>query len=683
MLSNLSFIGTFMQNFRFCKKSIHRMLILLSLIIAVKLGSPVIAAGKQIVKQDSIGLLLSRLDLTKQGLEKVKAVSENRELAAKELLAFYRSRTSVKHPIDRSLKKTSLGNYATAYNFMLADSALKHVFYGMGRVYPPAFCGEDIDWGKRPVPDHEWVWQLNRMYHWTAFAHVYWHTGDEKYVKEWCYQLTDWVRKNPCDKAHDYAWRTIEAGVRGYEWTNLFQHFIDSPSFTPETLVALLNSLYDHAVYLMGKYSKGNNWGLMESEGMAFIAIIFPEFREAEKWKTVAISRLNEEIENQIYPDGYHCELTIGYHWGSIGWFSRTLDLARLNGMENSFPASYLATIEKMCEVLMKLGLPDGSNAQFGDADMGSPGDTWKSLKKWAAIYHRPDFLYVATEGREGKNPEETAYAYDKSGFYSMRSGWNKDDICMVLKCGPDGGWHCQQDNCTFELYAGGRHLMPDAGKYIYHGDPENRAWFRQTRVHQTLTLNGENTAYAPKLLLWQPGENTDVLVVENESYPNLTHRRAMFFVDKKYFVIVDEAIGDGTGDVDIHFQFAPGKVKFDYQGLIAQTVFEDGWNVLVQTIGPNGMKLEEEEGQVSFTYGRKEPRPAFRYRSSKQEKEGVRYLTIVVPYPENPPKIKVRVLGNPKIGSNKVDLEVSADGIVKQIGYSLDILKYPNCPNP
>ena len=79
--------------------------------------------------------------------------------------------------------------------------------------------------------------------------------------------------------------------------------------------------------------------------------------------------------------------------------------------------------------------------------------------------------------------PENTAFALDKSGLYSMRSSWDKNAICLVLKCGPDGGGHCQPDNGTFELYAGGRHLMPDAGCYIYSGDPENRAWFRQTKA--------------------------------------------------------------------------------------------------------------------------------------------------------------------------------------------------------
>ena len=642
------------------------------LLFAIEQGRPAPSFGQQSA-EDTV-VLLSRLDLTKPGLEKVNTVSDSPEAAAKELLDYYRTRTSVKHPVDRSLKKSSLGKYATTRSLKAADNALKHIFQGHS-AYPPSSYGENIDWYARPVPDIEWVAQLNRMSVWIDMAQAYWHTGDEKYAKEWVYQLTDWVKKSPRNidiKDNGHPWTGINTGSRAFRLTSLFQYFIDSPSFTPEFLVTFLNNCYQHADRLMDRYTAKSNWALMEAEGMAFIAILFPEFKDAVKWQTEAIRRLNIEIDNQVFSDGHQVELAIGYHIGCIGWFCRTLDLAHMNGMEDAFPKSYRATIEKMCEVPMKLSMPDGANTQFGDSWKGSPGTNWGNLRRWAARYNRSDFLYVATGGKEGEMPKETAFAYKESGLYSMRSGWDKNAICLVLKCGPGGRYsHIQPDNGTFELYAGGRHLMPDSGCYIYSGDPENRRWFRQTRVHQTLTLDGKDTAYAPKHLLWQPGDDLDMLVVENAGYPDLTHRRAVFFVDKTYFVIVDEAYGKGTGDVAIHFQFAPGDAVFDHETLTARTAFKDGWNVSVRNIMPGNAKMEEEEGQVSFVYTKKEPRPAFRYRVPKTEATGIRYVTLVVPYAENSPDIKAELLGNPVIGGNKLDLKLSTNGKSRQIGYA------------
>jgi heparan-sulfate lyase len=570
--------------------------------------------------------------------------------SAKELLRYFKKRTSVKYP-----KHYTSGH--TDKDLKYANDALNHIFVGQ-RSYPSFFCGKDINWGLRPVEDKEWIWQLHRMYFWTSMAKVYASTEDEKYAKAWCEQMVDWVRKNPRDNMHKYAWRSIEAGIRGHSWTVCYNSFLKSEHFTSQVLIAFLNSCFEHAEYLMTRYKSGSNWALMEAEGLAFIAMLFPEFTNAEKWKTEAIRRFNSEISNQIYPDGHQRELAMGYHVGSINWFYRSFEFAKLNTQEKAFSSLYLERIEKMCEVPMKLCFPDGTNAQFGDSWSGSPGQYYSNFFQWAALFKRDDFRYFATEGAEGNAPEQKAFALKESGLYSMRSGWNKNATAMVLKCGPDGGNHCQQDNNTFSLYAGGRTLMPDAGSYIYNGDPEGRKWFKQTKVHQTLTLNGKNTKYAPQLLKWEPGEKHDILVVENDSYDDLSHRRSVFFVDKRYFIIVDEAIGKGLGDVEIHFQLAPGECISDTDDFSFRSNFKDGANVFVCSNKQKGLELIEEEGWVSFVYTKKEKRPAFSYKLKKTNAHQViRFVTLVAPYTEEIPSVEVELLGSENNATNTLEV--------------------------
>ena len=259
-------------------KTMNRLLLFIAVIAAAVSCRP-----KQEQMEPAVGdsrTLLSRLNLDFPGLERVKAAAGDPVAATKEFLTYFRNGGAGKHPLDKNTKTCMLGNCASPEDMEVADNALKHFFVGQA-AYPPHFCGEDIDWSTAPVPDNEWVWQLNRMVFWLSMGKAYWHTGDEKYAKAWAEQLTDWIRKNPNDEAHPYAWRSIEAGIRGHQWMELFQYFVDSPSFTPAVLTAFLNSCYDHASYLMTKYSTRSNWGLMEAEGMAFIAIIFPQFKDA------------------------------------------------------------------------------------------------------------------------------------------------------------------------------------------------------------------------------------------------------------------------------------------------------------------------------------------------------------------------------------------------------------------
>jgi len=344
--------------------------ILILLVALFFVGRAADARGDSSDFSTEVSKLISRINTDAPALENVRSNKDNPVKAAEELLGYFRTRQNVIHPVDRKSRLEGLGKSAGEADMVAADNALKHIFVGQS-AYPPYFCGDDINWGTRPVPDNEWVWQLNRMGFWNSLAKAYWHTGDEKYAREWGFQLLDWVRKNPNDEAHRYAWRSIEAGIRGANWTSLFQRFIDSPSFTPEVLVAFLNSCYDHASYLMTKYTTRSNWALMEAEGMAFIAFTFPEFNDAAAWREEAIKRLNQEITLQVYPYGHQRELAIGYHMGCIRWFSQTLELAIMNGMEEAFPPSYPRMIEKMCEIPMKLGHPDGTSAQFGDAWAG------------------------------------------------------------------------------------------------------------------------------------------------------------------------------------------------------------------------------------------------------------------------------------------------------------------------
>jgi heparan-sulfate lyase len=143
--------------------------------------------------------------------------------------------------------------------------------------------------------------------------------------------------------------------------------------------------------------------------------------------------------------------------------------------------------------------------------------------------------------------------------------------------------------------------------------------------------------------------------------------------VDKRFFVIVDEAVGEGAGEIDLNFQMAPGNAIFDEDSFYVRTDFSDGWNVLIRSVDQKGMRLEQEEGQVSFLYTKKEPRPAFRYRLCKQADEpGVRFVTLVAPYTGTVPEIGVAITGQPQIGAQRIELDIEIDGDAKRIGYDL-----------
>jgi heparan-sulfate lyase len=145
-----------------------------------------------------------------------------------------------------------------------------------------------------------------------------------------------------------------------------------------------------------------------------------------------------------------------------------------------------------------------------------------------------------------------------------------------------------------------------------------------------------------------------------------------VFFVDKSFFIFVDEAIGSATGNVALHFQLAPGNAIIDTANMKAQTVFPSGWNLMVQNVISDGARMIEETGQVSFVYVQRMSRPAFRYQVRKIGARGLRFVTVIAPYNGLvPPDINVELPVITQVGSNTFNLRVTANNRTRQIGYS------------
>lgn len=621
----------------------------------------------KIKKGKEMKILLNRLNLNFKGLEKVKAKSDKPDECAKALLKYFKKRKTVKHPVISKIKGFKSEKTVSKKHLEIADDAVKNILIASPS-YPRHDFGKKIDWSKSKA-DNEWLWQLHRHSSWGALARIYVQTGKEKYAKAYARQLADWLENCSTPKKLPKAWRTIEMGIRGRSWTSHFLHFIDSPSFTPELLVAFLNSAYDHAEGLTNRHFKHNNWGLMEAEGAAFIAFTFPEFKKSEQWIKKCTKHISKEVDIQVRADGHQVEQCINYHVGCINWFARTAELAKINNKGDVFSDKFWKRLEAMVAVLMQLGLPNGETAQFGDTH--SPVKYRSRLDKWGHYFNREDFLYSATGGKQGKAAKQTTFALKDSGFYSMRSDWSEKATCLVLNCGPHGGWHDQPHNGTFELFANGKRLTPDSGSYIYSGNDKARTWFKQTAVHQTLTLNLKNASQEKhKLILWKPGKKQDIVIVENNSYKGLKHRRAIIFVDKKFFVLVDEAIGTTTGKTAIHFQLAPGEAIYDKENLSFNTGKKGKSNLLIQSLSQKGLSIVEEKGWVSYKYTKKVKRPAFRIETQKK-KSNLRFITVLVPYVKSVPKVSIQVLGKPKIGSSEMKLKITLNDKEYKTGYS------------
>lgn len=639
------------------------------------------------------------LNLDCKGLERVKEYhcQGDDTQAAEALLQYYRNREGVRIPgVDPDRVKI------TNEERKMADESLEHRFFVHKGYQPSYFYGEDIDWTYWPVRDNELRWQLHRHKWFTPLAKAYRVTGDEKYAAAYVEHYTDWLKKNPYpaaaskkkndgtntagnpeaddlegfDENARYAWRPLEVSERINTQPEQFLYLLPSKSFSPEFLTVYLTAFWRHCDHIMKFFSAQGNHRLFEAQRLLFAGIFFPEFKDAESWRRRCIEILNEEITKQVYEDGMQFELDPHYHLAAINIFTTALTQADINGYKNEFPRSYTDRVEKMIEIFYNISFPDYSVPMFGDNRMQNTDAILRNYDQWAGIF--PDnrqIAYFGSGGKKGKVPPYTSKAFRTSGFYILRNGWDMGSTVMIIKAGPPAFWHCQPDNGTFDLMIRGRNFFSDSGCYIYGGDQEilrQREWFRQTMIHKTLTLDNRNLERTDtKCLMFETGKDCDILVVENPSYEGLTHRRSVFFVDKKYFVMLDEAIGEAKGMTAVHYQMGEDHVTLEPEKNRAYTTYEDGNNVMLSVFSDRKTIFEKEEGWISYEYNKKSPRAAFAVAVDKQDGKTVRFITVIMPIDgiNKAPRISARVLD---ADETSVKLQITVDGKARELKYTL-----------
>ena len=620
--------------------------------------------------------VLSKLNLSKPGLEQANQAktSGDRVAALAELLKFYRD----KYPLAAPPAKADPSRFATA------NRVVDHIF--QWGPYEAADYGPEIDWEWDPRGDIEWVAAVYRFYWARPLAEAYQATGDEKYVRAFVELTSDWIAKHPLEKRdrrhpvytswRGFPWLDIQTGIRADVICNVFPILVHGDTFTPEFLGVLLAGLYDHQVKTeklpMGKI---HNKAIFEQRGFINVAYTFPEFADSRRWMELAVERTRENFLAQTTSDGVQREWSFGYN---LAVLRDAVDIMRrMEIVGVSVPEDYRNRIRKMYDYIFAIATPELAGPMFGDASRSTtPSDDRTRLSLYSTLVEASELLddpkYAARAKLLAESlPDQTSWSFAEAGMYVLRDRWGPEQIYFALHCSPKGiSGHDQADNGTFELCAYRQWLMPDSGYYTYGHDPEGRRWHRQTAVHQTLTLDGKQSSIAGRHLLWKSTAQGDVVCVENASYKGLNHRRTLWFVDRSFFVLLDEAIGDASGSLDLHFQLAPGDVDIDTSKHRAVTRFP-GANVLVWADPNAPITMEKEEGWFAWKYGHRKPRLALRFRHSHSAPAA--FLTVLYPFRgRQAPEVTARWSDTFEVGADRVECQVQIGDRSRKIGRDL-----------
>lgn len=539
--------------------------------------------------------------------------------------------------------------------------------------------GKNVDWHREPISlkrspivhwrefeeldcsetgDKKLLWEMNRHQHFFTLGVAFRLTGDERYGRTFAEHLDSWMGQNPPSLGINWL-SSLEVSFRAISWIWAFNLFRDSDHFTPELFRRGIKYLYLHGRHIeryLSKYYSPNTHLTGEGLGLYYLGTQLPFLSRAAAWRKIGGDILSTEIETQVLKDGTYFEQSTWYQRYTADFYLHYLVLKQLS--DEPYLDAGLARIESrlgpLFDQMAAMQMPDGTTPMIGDDDggrmlplTGEPSNDHRgTLAVGAVLLNRGDLAMLSDRageesywllGGEGMKrfsalePVEPAFnakAFADGGYFMMRDGWSGADSAMLIDCGDLGALsagHGHADALSITAAVHGRTLLVDSGTYTYHESKEMRDYFRSTRAHNTLEVDGASSSEPASTFSWNSRADADwrqwvdderftLFHGSHNGYERLespvTHHRSVLGIRGEYWIIRDLAETTGEHDYALNFHYAAG-IKPAIGG--PSHIGDAGHRLY--TFGDNG-NWEQRESWTSTNHAAKVNTPFFRFVS-------------------------------------------------------------------
>ncbi len=455
---------------------------------------------------------------------------------------------------------------------------------GAERILGGHIMGQRIDnpipWDANPLGAQEWTHFLNRHHFMRELVQSLAETGDERYAQALDSMVALWIEASPVpvdsNGGAGPSWETLSAAWRLREWLWVVGIAWQHRSFSAETRLRMLRSIWEHARHLMDHQGHPNNWIIVESAALALAGLCFSEFTEATLWTDTGVERLQTQFRRQFFEDGSHFEVSPLYHAICL---HALLEVKRAAAaVKRRLPDEFDAPLEKSAEFLASLCRPDFSWPSLNDSG-GATGDYCALTELAGEIYRRADLIWIGSRGSRGRAPDWASRAFPDAGIAVMRSHHGRDANCLVFRAGPPGASHVHGDALSLDVTALGSPRLVDPGITGY-APGALTDHYRSPSAHNMILIDGkaperagmsfrERTRAAGDDFSWTSDERLEVAVgVCRGPWGPMAEEvlafRTVIFVKPDYWIVRDAVLGTGDHDITAFWQFFPGLVHAD-----------------------------------------------------------------------------------------------------------------------
>jgi uncharacterized heparinase superfamily protein len=413
--------------------------------------------------------------------------------------------------------------------------------------------GKPIDW----FPQEEtqlWRYNLHYFDYVIVLGKDYAESGDKDLYKLFRQLVKEWMQS--CPVAKPVAWDSYPVSLRLSNWIKAYSLFEPAISKDIEFLKEFLQNLYVHASYLeknIEYHLLGNH--LIENGRALLLAGLFFTDDHADRWQKIGERILWEELDEQFLRDGGHFERSPMYHQIMLNLYREVISI--LKSQNSDIPSKVTDKVKLMELWLGSVLHPDGQIALLNDSALGIAGDSTSVLDRSMVSSDR-------------------FAALSESGYFAFRDCAAQN--YLIFDCGPlgpdylPGHGHC--DTLSFELSLERKRIIVDSGVGNYYGDIDWRSYYRSTRAHNTVVIDGaEQSEIWGRFRVARRARPLDVVWADNDSKliyaigshtgyhrlpGSITHRRWMCWIDRSFWLVCDQITGRGRHSVESFIHFDP-----------------------------------------------------------------------------------------------------------------------------
>lgn len=380
------------------------------------------------------------------------------------------------------------------------------------------------DWND-PRQDKLWLYNLH------YFDDLNAHDAESRF--EWHQALIRrWIAENPPTSGN--GWEPYPVSLRVVNWIKWDLRVGGLDEEAIDSLAVQLRWLRRRLEYhILGNHLLAN------AKALIFGGLYF-RGDEAEEWFGTGFRVFEQQLQEQVLPDGGHFELSPMYH---LIVLEDLLDVINImQAFDRRVPDSWLDMVARMLSWADVMCHPDGEIPFFNDAAFGIAG-TVKELRNYA------ERLGVSTSPIRS----DSVFLRD-SGYVRLVT----DDAVLFFDVAPIGPdylpGHAHADTLSLELSLFGRRVLVNSGTSVY-GSGAERLRQRGTGAHNTIMVAGMNSsevwsgfrvAHRARARILDVNEASRRVVAEHDGYRRLRerviHRREVRLQSNR-LVVVDVII--------------------------------------------------------------------------------------------------------------------------------------------